>query len=60
MIIDFGNRNKGVPFEKLECVPFVEKLTKQFELYYTDKPSFPRFLSGYSKGNTYIIERDLL
>ena len=60
MIIDFGNRNKGIPFEKLQSVPFVEKLIKQFELYYPDKGSFPRFLSEYSRGNSYILERDLL
>lgn len=48
MIIDFGNRNKGVKFEKLECVPLVEKIMKQLEFLYPEKGSFIRFVTPYA------------
>ena len=60
MIIDFGNRNMGIPFERLKCITFVEKLVKYFELFHPDKVSFTHFLKSYSRGNSYIHERDIL
>ena len=60
MIIDFGNRNKGIAFEKLDSIPFVEKLIKQFELKFEDLGNFPRHLTNYAGGNSSVSEREIL